>query len=74
MRGRREVGVNYGADQGALPGAGPGRLARSAARASSLEAEPTFGGAVQTTVRVTIEIEGGDRPACVADTISRFYF
>jgi hypothetical protein len=23
-------------------------------------------------VRVTVEIEGGARPACVADTISRF--
>jgi hypothetical protein len=28
---------------------------------------------VQATVRVTVEIEGSDRPACVADTISRFY-
>jgi hypothetical protein len=24
-------------------------------------------------VRVTVEIEGGDRPACVIDTISRYY-
>ena len=30
-------------------------------------------GAVQSTVRVTIEIEGGDTPACVIDTISRYY-
>lgn len=30
-------------------------------------------GAVQSTVRVTIEIEGGDRPACTIDTISRYY-
>jgi hypothetical protein len=29
---------------------------------------------VQSTVRVTIEIEGETRPACVADTISRYYF
>jgi hypothetical protein len=27
---------------------------------------------VQATVRVTVEVEGSDRPACVADTISRF--
>ncbi|MCP5395216.1 MAG: MaoC family dehydratase [Sphingomonadaceae bacterium] len=30
-------------------------------------------GAVQSTVRVTIEIEGNDKPACVIDTISRYY-
>jgi acyl dehydratase len=30
-------------------------------------------GAVQVIVRVTVEIEGSDRPACVADTISRFF-
>lgn len=30
-------------------------------------------GAVQTTVRVTIEIEGCDKPACTIDTISRYY-
>jgi len=30
-------------------------------------------GAVQSTVRVAIEIEGGDRPACTIDTISRYY-
>ena len=30
-------------------------------------------GAVQAVVRVTIEIEGGEKPACVVDTISRYF-
>ena len=30
-------------------------------------------GAIQSVVRVTIEIEGGDKPACVVDTISRYF-
>jgi acyl dehydratase len=30
-------------------------------------------GGVQSVVRVTIEIEGGEKPACVIDTISRYY-
>ncbi|MFM7063075.1 MAG: MaoC family dehydratase [Actinomycetes bacterium] len=30
-------------------------------------------GGVQAVVRVTVEVEGADRPACVADTISRFF-
>jgi acyl dehydratase len=32
------------------------------------------GQAVQTTVRVTVEIEGGERPGCVVDTVSRYTF
>ena len=31
-------------------------------------------GFVQLTVEVTVEIEGKDKPACVAETISRAYF
>lgn len=30
-------------------------------------------GGVQSVVRVTIEIEGQDKPACVLDTISRYF-
>ena len=30
-------------------------------------------GAIQSTVRVTVEVEGGDKPALVIDTISRYY-
>jgi hypothetical protein len=32
------------------------------------------GEGVQATIRVTVEIEGEQRPACVVDTISRYYF
>lgn len=37
-----------------------------------VSAEEAKGG-VQAVVRVTVEIEGEARPACVVDTISRFY-
>ena len=30
-------------------------------------------GAIQSIVRVTVEIEGTDKPACVVDTISRYF-
>lgn len=30
-------------------------------------------GAIQSVVRVTVEIEGSDKPACVLDTISRYF-
>jgi hypothetical protein len=32
-----------------------------------------FKGAIQSIVRVTVEIEGKDRPACVAETVSLYY-
>ena len=37
-----------------------------------IKAEEAKGG-VQAVVRVTVEIEGEAKPACVVDTISRFY-
>lgn len=30
-------------------------------------------GAIQAVVRITIELEGSDKPACLVDTINRFY-
>jgi acyl dehydratase len=30
-------------------------------------------GTIQSVVRVTVEIEGSDKPACVVDTISRYF-
>lgn len=30
-------------------------------------------GAIQSIVRITIELEGLDKPACVVDTINRYY-
>jgi acyl dehydratase len=30
-------------------------------------------GGIQAVIRVTVEIEGADKPACVVDTISRYF-
>ncbi len=38
-----------------------------------INAEEVKGQAIQVVIRVTVEIEGQDRPACVVDTISRFF-
>ena len=65
------MGVNYGTDKVRFPAPVPvgSRLRGSA---ELLKAEDVKG-CVQATVRLTIEIEGNDRPACVIDTISRYY-
>jgi acyl dehydratase len=65
------MGVNYGCDRVRFPA--PARVgSRVRGVGEVVAAEAVKGGAVQVTVRVTVEIEGGERPACVVDTISRF--
>jgi acyl dehydratase len=65
------MGVNYGCDRVRFPAPLPvGSRVRGAGEVIS--AEEVKGG-VQVVVRITVEVEGGDRPACVVDTISRFF-
>jgi acyl dehydratase len=65
------MGVNYGADKLRFPA--PVKVgARVRGSGELLKVEDVKGGAVQATVRVTVEIEGGDRPGCVVETISRY--
>ena len=70
VRGIR-MGVNYGVDKVRFPA--PVRVgARIRGGGELINVEEVKGG-VQATIRVTVEIEGSDRPACVVDTISRFF-
>jgi acyl dehydratase len=65
------MGVNYGCDKVRFPAPVPvGSRVRGVGQL--VAAEEVKGGAVQATVRVIVEIEGGEKPACVVDTISRF--
>jgi len=65
------MGVNYGCEKVRFPS--PVKVgARIRGAGEIIKTEEVKGG-VQSTVRVTIEIEGGERPACVVDTISRYY-
>jgi acyl dehydratase len=66
------MGVNYGCDKIRFPSPVPvGSRVRANAMLAS--AEETKDGGIQAKVTVTIEIEGQERPACVIETISRFY-
>ena len=65
------MGVNYGCEKVRFPAAVPvGSQVRGGGELIS--AQEVKGG-VQVVVRMTIEIQGSDRPACVIDTISRFF-
>lgn len=64
------MGINYGLDR--VRFTAPVLVGtRIRAVGEIVSVTPVTGG-VQVVVRVTVEIEGGARPACVADTISRF--
>jgi acyl dehydratase len=66
------MGVNYGADRVRFPAPVPvGSRVRGSAEL--IEAETQKDGSVQAKIRVTVEIEGSERPGCVIDTISRYY-
>lgn len=63
--------VNYGLNKVRLPAPVPvGSKLRATARL--VDAEPAGDDAVQARVSTTIEIEGGDKPACVAESVLRY--
>ncbi|MFJ9033319.1 MaoC family dehydratase [Streptomyces sp. NPDC102274] len=67
-----KMGINYGTNKVRFPSPVPvgSRLRASAVLTDVAEA----GGGVQITTLVTVEREGGEKPACVAESVSRFYF
>ncbi|MEU8482608.1 MaoC family dehydratase [Streptomyces sp. NPDC048641] len=63
--------VNYGLNKVRFPAPVPaGSRIRLAARLAAVEDVP---GGVQITVDGTVEIEGAAKPACVLQSVSRFY-
>ena len=65
--------INYGCDRVRFP-AVVRADSQVRARAEILGAGEVGGGAVQVKTRVTIEVQGSEKPVCVADTLSRYYF
>lgn len=67
-----KMGVNYGLNKVRFPAPVPvGSKVRG--RVVLMEVEDIEGGA-QMTWKVTIEREGGDKPVCVAESLSRRYW
>ncbi|MFD3516573.1 MaoC family dehydratase [Streptomyces sp. NPDC058657] len=67
-----KMGINYGTGKVRFPATVPvgSRLRATAVLLDVSEA----GGGVQVTAKVTVEREGGDKPVCVAESLSRYYF
>jgi len=63
--------VNYGLNRVRFPAPVPvGANVRLSAALSALE---PFDEGVQATLALAFEVEGGEKPACVAEAILRFY-
>ena len=67
-----KMGVNYGTNKVRFPAPVPvgSRLRATAALREVTE----VGGGVQVAAAVVVEREGGDKPVCVAESVSRYYF
>ncbi|WP_434588222.1 MaoC family dehydratase [Streptomyces sp. A5-4] len=67
-----KMGINYGTNKVRFPSPVP---VGSRLRATAVLREVTdAGGGVQVTAVVTVEREGAEKPACVAESVSRYYF
>jgi acyl dehydratase len=67
-----KLGLNYGANKVRFPAPVPvGSRIRMGAEI--IDVEDVRGG-VQVTTRNTVEIDGGEKPACVVEALSRFLF
>jgi acyl dehydratase len=65
--------VNYGSNRVRFPA--PVRAgSRLRGRIRLAAAEPMEGGGLRATLRTTVELEGSDRPACVAETMAIHYW
>jgi acyl dehydratase len=71
LRGLKNT-LNYGANRVRYLSPVPAG-SRLRARVGVLEAEDVAPDALRVTYKVTIEIEGGQRPACVAEVIGQHY-
>ena len=64
------AGVNYGTDKVRFPSPVPvGCRVRGGAE---ITAVAEISGGVQTTITITIQVEGQDKPACVIESLSRW--
>jgi len=67
-----KLGINYGTNKVRFPA--PVKVgSRVRCGAELIEASDVPGG-VQVVVRLTVEIEGGDKPGCVVESITRYLF
>jgi acyl dehydratase len=67
-----KMGINYGTNKVRFPAPVP---VGSKVRSTVVLTEASMvGDAVQAVVTHTLEVEGGSKPACIAETVTRIYY
>lgn len=64
------AGVNYGVDKVRFPS--PVKVGSRVRAGAELAAVSEVTGGLQTTIVITVEVEGSTKPACVIDSLSRW--
>ena len=67
-----KMGVNYGLNKVRFPS--PVKVGSKIRSTSVLTEVSEITGGLQLVVTATLETEGGDKPVCVAEMVSRLYF
>ncbi len=66
-----KMGVNYGCEKVRFPSPVP--VGSQLRLGASLDAVDDIAGGAQVTMTFTYEVEGADKPACVAQVVFRYY-
>jgi len=66
------AGVNYGVDKVRFPS--PVKVGARIRAGAELSAVSEVNGGLQTTIIITIDVEGGSKPACVIESLSRWLY
>jgi acyl dehydratase len=67
-----KMGVNYGLNKVRFPA--PVKVGSRVRTRSTLKEVSEVSGGLQMIREVTVDVEGQDKPCCVAETITRLYF
>jgi acyl dehydratase len=66
------MGLNYGLNKVRFPAVVPAG-SRIRGKGELISYEKQANGGIQSIMRITVEVEGGGKPACVAEAISLWY-
>jgi acyl dehydratase len=66
------MGLNYGLNKIRFPAVVPAGT-RIRGKGELISVEKQANGGIQSIMRITVEVEGGGKPACVAEAISLWY-
>jgi acyl dehydratase len=67
-----QMGINYGTNKVRFPS--PVRVGSRIRVGGEIAEAQDIPGGVQVVIRLTVEVEGSDKPACVVESVTRYLF